>query len=388
MATFSKVEERKKLTARRDPYWSKVMKGCYVGFRKMTAGSEGNWSARYLDETTAKQSYKTLGDFSELPDHLRHDAAQKAAQVWFEHLGKGGSTNVTTVTDACANYVDHLRATKGERAAHEAQGRFKAYVLGSKAFAATELSKLTPKHIGDWRLRLQAMPMTNGPKRGERRSDSTLNRDMTCVRAALNLAYAEGLLTSDFAWRGKLKLVEDADQRREVYLDADQRRMLISHAPADLADFLRALSLIPLRPGALAALTAASYDKRLKTITIGKDKAGQDRKIALPDATAAFFADHCKGKLPGAVLIARANGKAWNKDAWKWPIKAAVVAAKLPVNITAYAMRHSTITDLIHGGLDALTVAQLSGTSVLMIQKHYGHLTQKHSREALARLVL
>ena len=46
------------------------------------------------------------------------------------------------------------------------------------------------------------------------------------------------------------------------------------------------------------------------------------------------------------------------------------------------------ITDLIQSGLDTLTVAQLSGTSVRMIEKHYGHLTRDHARDALARLRL
>ena len=37
-------------------------------------------------------------------------------------------------------------------------------------------------------------------------------------------------------------------------------------------------------------------------------------------------------------------------------------------------MRHSVISDLVHDGLDLLTVAQISGTSVAMIERHYGHL--------------
>ena len=45
-------------------------------------------------------------------------------------------------------------------------------------------------------------------------------------------------------------------------------------------------------------------------------------------------------------------------------------------------------TDLVHDGLDLLTVAQLSGTSVAMIEKHYGHLRSEVATEALARLAL
>jgi site-specific recombinase XerD len=82
------------------------------------------------------------------------------------------------------------------------------------------------------------------------------------------------------------------------------------------------------------------------------------------------------------------NGKAWNKDAWKGPIKAAVAAAELPSSVTAYSLRHSVITDLVTGGLDLLTVAQLSGTSVAMIERHYGHMRADHAAAALARLAL
>jgi site-specific recombinase XerD len=102
-------------------------------------------------------------------------------------------------------------------------------------------------------------------------------------------------------------------------------------------------------------------------------KAGKDRKIKLPPATAAVFETAAKGKLPTAPLFARADGKAWNKDAWKHPFRDAADAAKLPADATMYVIRHSTITDLVHGGLDLLTVAQISGTSVRMIEAHYGH---------------
>lgn len=388
MASISKVVERDKLKPRRDPYWSKISKGCYLGFRKMTAGSTGTWLARCLDETAGKQVYKALGDLLELPDHQRYDAAFKAAQEWFTHLGKGGSAQATTVRDACAHYVAHLNETSGARGARDAQTRFINYVLNHRKLADTELAKLTPAQLSQWRRDLAELPTASGPNRGKKRSASTLNRDMTCLRAALNLAYRDGFVTSDFAWRSKLLPIKNADQRRDLYLDADQRRKWITQAPDDLADLLRGLCLLPLRPGALAALTVANFDKRLKTLTIGRDKSGQDRKIALPDSTAGFLASLCKGKFPTLPIFSRANGSAWDKDSWKYPAKDAARAAGLPEGATCYTVRHSVITDLVHAGLDTLTVAQLSGTSISMIERHYGHLTREHAREALARLSL
>lgn len=390
MATFSKVSERQALKPRRDPYWQKLLAGCYLGFRKMTSGSAGNWSARYLDESQSppKQVYKLLGDYSDTPDHMRFDAAQRDAHEWFKHLGKGGLPTVVTVKDACDKYVLHIAEKTSKKASDDAKARFESYVVDDKKLAATDLSKLTPAMVEAWRKRLRTRPTTSGPRRGEQRSDSSLNRDMTCFRAALNLAYRDGLVTSNFAWHSKLLPVKSADRKRETYLDLQQRRKLIAAAAPDLANLLRAMSLVPVRPGAIAALTVASYDKRLKTLSIGKDKAGRDRKIALPDASAKFFAQQCKGKLPSAPLLARSNGKAWDKDVWKYPVKDAVKKAKLPIEATIYTLRHSAITDLIHSGLDTLTVAQLSGTSILMIERHYGHLTREHSKSALEKLTL
>jgi site-specific recombinase XerD len=87
-------------------------------------------------------------------------------------------------------------------------------------------------------------------------------------------------------------------------------------------------------------------------------------------------------------LFCREDGKTWNKDSWKGPIKEAAAAAELSPAVTAYTIRHSVITDLVTGGLDLLTVAQLSGTSVAMIERHYGHLRADHAAAALARLTL
>jgi integrase len=146
--------------------------------------------------------------------------------------------------------------------------------------------------------------------------------------------------------------------------------------------------MLPLRPGAMASLRVRDFERRTRTLTIGKDKNGCPRQITVPKVTTDFLAEQVRGKLPGALIFSRANGKAWNRDSWKGPIKDAAKATKLPSGVCAYTLRHSVITDLIRDGLPALTVAQLAGTSVAMIERHYGHLVQDDAEQALARLAL
>ena len=149
------------------------------------------------------------------------------------------------------------------------------------------------------------------------------------------------------------------------------------------------MPLLPLSHGAVAGLIVGNFAKRRGVLTIGKDKAGEDRKIGLQATTAAFFAEQAKDKLPAAPLLARADGQAWNKDSWKYPFKDAAQAAGLPPDSVAYNLRHSAITDLIAlHRLDTATVARLSGTSLAMIDRHYSHLLLDHAAAALAKLAL
>jgi integrase len=384
------VEGRSRLKPRAPPYWQKLTTGCHVGFRKMSKASEGTWLMQAYDPNNGKQTRKSLGRLDHLAAHQRFDAAKKLADAWFDHIGRGGSTKIITVKTACENYVKHLNAIDSLKNGHDTESRFKRWIYEDK-IAGVALPKLTRNAVEDWRNRLAKAPVLTNPysdkTKTRARSPSSLNRDMAALRAALNSAYDHGDVTTDVAWRMALRAVKNADSRRDTYLDRTQRAALIKKADKDLGSFLRCLSLVPLRPGALASLTVDKLNSPLGVLTVGKDKAGQERKIKLPPSTAVFFATLTKNKLSSAPLLCRADGKAWDKDSWKKPIKTAAAAAGLE-SVTAYTLRHSVITDLVTHGLDLLTVAKLSGTSVVMIEKHYGHYRAEHAANALAGLAL
>lgn len=383
MVTLAKVADRAKLKPKRDPYFAMLSRGCAIGLRKMTSGSEGTWIARWRDPATAKQHHQPLGTFDELPPNERYDAAVKAAKEWFSHLGHGGSAKPVTVREACERYLAHLEREKRQQTATDVRRRFEQYVY-EQPLAMVELGKLAPRHVEAWRHALQDMP-TN---RGAARSDSSLNRDMVCLKAALNFAFKKRLITTDSAWRNELVPVKDADNRREMYLDRTQRQALIDASAPDIGLFIRALCALPLRPGAMGALTVGDFDRRLNTVNIRADKAGKGRTIKLPDSTAELFAQAAKGKLPTANLFTRWDGAQWIKEKWTCPTRAAVAAAGLPAGVTLYVLRHSLITDMVTAGADLATVATIAGTSIKMIQANYHHLRQEAAAAALEQVAL
>ncbi len=394
---FSTVTQQDKLKARTATYWQKLATGQHLGFRKTKSGT--TWIARAYDPTFRKQVKRSLGDFGQLPPNERFNAASKAAREWVAHMDAGGTNEVVTVAGACERYAAALARTSAGKA-KEARRRFAQYI-NTDSIARISLPKLRSHQVADWRKRLTDTPAAfqrsgnTGVGRGKGkgtctrpRAATTVDRDIACVRAALNMALADGFVTSSLAWRKSLK-ASGAHNRRTLYLDREQRRALLAAVADDhLRDFLSALAALPMRPGAVAALTVRDFDARQSTLRIGTDKAGAGRIILLPQTTAALVERASKGKLPSAALFARWDGNRWRADEWVKAIKVTAATAKLPESVVAYTLRHSGITDLVTSGLDLFTVAALAGTSVQMIQDHYGHLRQDVARDALAKLAL
>lgn len=382
---LSKVGNRERLKVQREPHWQRLRAGCFLGFRPSKRGGKGTWIARVYDEDASRYQVKSLGDFGTLPGNEMFAAAKKEAEKLAELVESGGEirAKIETVADACREYAKDRP---------EAGQRFKRYVY-EDAIAKVKLDKLRRRHVKEWRERLEVQPaLVSRRKKGDpvqrERAPSTVNRDMAVLRAALSKVLSPGAPNSEAAWQEALKAIPNANGRRTLYLDRKQRKKLIESTDAEAAPFVRALCLLPLRPGAMAALTAGDFDKRTAELTIGKDKTGKPRRIQLPQEAAQLLAKQAKNKLPGAPLFMRANGKAWDKDSWKRPIATAVAAAELPADATAYTLRHSTITDLVSAGLPLLTIAQISGTSAEMIERHYGHLASDAAVKALGELAL
>lgn len=382
---LSKVGNRERLKVQREPHWQRLRAGCFLGFRPSKRGGKGTWIARVYDEDASRYQVKSLGDFGTLSGNEMFAAAKKEAEKLAELVESGGEirAKIGTVADACREYAKDRP---------EAEQRFKRYVY-EDPIAKVKLDKLRRRHVKEWRERLEAQPaLVSRRKKGDpverERAPSTVNRDMAVLRAALSKVLSPGAPNSEAAWQEALKAIPNANGRRTLYLDRKQRKKLIESTDAEAAPFVRAQCLLPLRPGAMAALKAGDFDKRTAELTIGKDKTGKPRRIQLPQEAAQLLAKQAKNKLPGAPLFMRANGKAWDKDSWKRPIATAVTAAELPADATAYTLRHSTITDLVSAGLPLLTIAQISGTSAEMIERHYGHLASDAALKALGELAL
>jgi integrase len=138
------------------------------------------------------------------------------------------------------------------------------------------------------------------------------------------------------------------------------------------------------RAGELTSTRRSAFDARTKSLSVtGKTGA---RTIPLTEATVQLFAEFARDKLPSAYLLTRDDGKPWGHSDWDEYVKEAAAQADLPAATCLYTLRHSFITQALLDGVSTLEVSKIVGTSLAMIEKHYGHLVHDTARERLSRV--
>lgn len=399
MATkIDTVASRAKLQARREPYWAKVAAGQFIGYR--AGDDEGSWIARA--RTEQGQRYQALGAFDKFAPALRYEMAVETARAWFKHVNEGGSTDDVTVAELCSMRIDEVTQKRGANAGQDVQSRIRR-LLESDPIARKVARKLTKRDFEALRQRI------TGPK-----SQSTGARDLAAVRAVFSLGLSRGVLTSDAPFREALK-GEKVTSRivRDLVVTPTEVERIIQNAPEDLGKLIRLLALLPIRPGAAANLLVRDWNPQTRELLIRSDKAGAGRKLTAGTALALFIDEQVKGKFGGDFIVPRADGTAWRKDSWKHSVKAAALAAGVGLvdrqvvsltttrkskerqaldlrqqetRFTLYSLRHSGITNMAAAGVPLLVIASLGGTSVQMIQAHYGHIQPHQSAAALDTL--
>jgi integrase len=343
------------------------------------AEGDGTWIAKHRGADGMRQ-YKSLGGIAADGKRDPFDIASKLALAWFEQLDAGIAA-AGTVADACRAYVAALKIDR-PKASTDAEGRFKR-LLYSAALGRVPLERLQARDVRAW-LDAQVPGDDEDDPDAQRRAKDSANRNLTALKAALNLAYRDKLIASDHAWR-TVKPYSGVAGRRTMVLAPAQRKALLAAADKPLRHFLQAAMLTGARPGELAAATVADFDPRAGTLRlVGKTGA---RTVPVSTQMAKLAKACCKDRIGKAPLFDRGDGKAWERFYWRDKVQTAAKAAQLP-GASMYALRHTAITEMVLGGLDLLMVARLTGTSVAMIDKHYGHLAQKAAAAALNRVRL
>jgi integrase len=378
LADLSRKRERERLPERREPYWQRLAEGAYLGFRR----GPDTWLARYRGRDK-RQRWEPLGE------SLEYDDAKQKAEAWLAQLAGSPVRAVKrdTVRAALQTYLDDLRRHGRAEAADDIESRF-ALTVYKDEIADLSLEQATKDDFLEWRDRLL-----------DGRKPRSVNRQVRAVVAGLNRATELGHVGNPAAWRIKGLSDDQGDDGEEtaIFLTPEQRKALIAAASPFAALFLRGLELTGARPKELAAATVAHFDgKKLRLVhRKGKPPKPRIRYTVLGADGIAFFEAAAADKLPGVPLFTEDGEQPWRRHVWAREVRAAVKKhnekakgrARLPPVVGAYAFRHARISELLQiYGVDPLTVAAQTGTSLVMLEKAYLKFIASAMQDKLANL--
>lgn len=390
---------RLRLTPRREPYWRIIQEGRSIGYRRLAGGKAGSWIARRHDADHGRV-YRAMGSADDLADAdgrgtLNFPQAQDACRAWFAAPPEdAAAAKPVTVSESLDDYVADYQS-RGGKALPSLKNTVEAHLR--PAFGTRTVVSLTALEIKRWhaalastapRLRTGKAATTpkvrevDGPD-AQRARRSSANRVLTVLRAALNLAFRDGRVASDAAWR-RVRPFQKVDAARVRFLDDAEARRLVNACPEILRRLVVAALLTGMRLGELAAMRVTDMDPEAGTIHIPITKSGAARHTILTKEAVRFFSDLAAGRGRESLMLRRDDGTGWGKSQQHRPLHDACARAKITPAVGFHILRHTHASRLARAGVPMLAIAaQLGHASVAVTHKHYAHLSPDHVAQAV-----
>ena len=392
---------RLRLPVRREPYFRTIQEGRAIGYRRLAGGKAGTWIARHFDRDREPQRlYKALGNADDLLDAdgvstLNFAQAQAAAATWFADLGRVGGRVAAplTVRAAMADYLADYRA-RGGKALPGTESAINAHIipkLGDRLVA-----DLTPGMIRTWHRALATAAPRVRSKAGEtaarkidhndpdatRARRATANRVLTTLKAALSMAYRDGKVPSDDAWR-RVAPFRNAEAPRIRHLTDDEAVRLVNAAGPEFRPMVIAALLTGCRYGELCRLRAGDLNAEQGTLHIRQSKTGKPRFVMLTAEGVEFFSGLAAGRKSTALMLARGDGSAWKTSDQHRPMRAACEAGQIAPAIGFHILRHAHASRLAMSGVPLGVIASQLGNSEAICAKHYRHLCPSYVADSI-----
>jgi integrase len=403
-ASLESREARSRLKARGKPHYRKIEEGLHLGYRKprgrrgKPAGA-GKWVLRQYD---GAQSYtvKTIGAADDLSDadgiaFLNYWQAQARARdemVKRVHAANGVNGPLT-VQAAVEAYLEFLESNR--KSAIDSRHRAKAHIYPT--LGNIEVSSLTTDIMRKWHAGLaKALPRArskagkaqqhrrfDGGEEAIRRRQSSANRVLTILKAALNQAFHDGKIASDASWR-KVKAFKGVDAARIRYLTIAEATRLINASDPEFRPLVQAALQTGCRYGELIRLEAHDFNPDSGTLAIRRSKTDKTRHVVLSEEGAALFAQLTAGRSGNELLLRRKNGEPWGPSHQGRPMADASNRAKIEPPISFHCLRHTWASLAVMNGVPLLVVAKnLGHADTRMVEKHYGHLAPSYIADAI-----
>ena len=402
-ASLATRSARLRLAVAPKPYWRVIEQGLHLGYRRRATG--GSWIARRRNDDGIYRETK-LGLADDLQDAngetlLDFSQAQRAARAWCgqeQRLAAGDGPvpdGPYTVARAIADYLQDYRR-RGGKSVEGIESVINRNIL--PALGKLPVTKLTPQRLRDWHRGLAerarywrsrqgaaANLAPFDPKDAEdvRRRRASANRVLTYLKAALNLAWRNGLVPSDDAWR-RVKPFRAVEAPLVRYLSPDEMTRLRNASTGGFGDLVYLALLTGCRYGELCRFKVADYNADVGTLSVRIAKGGKVRHVTLTEEASALVDRLVAGRAPEDPLLRRDDGRAWKRAEQVRLMREACARAGIVPAVGFHVLRHT------HGSLLAMRAVpmaviarQLGHADTRMTEKHYAHLAPNYVADTI-----
>ena len=385
---------REKCPKRREPYWTKISKGCFLGYRRIAVS--GTWIARYRDHS-GKQNYRALATADDSMEAnaktvLNFEQAQDAARAWFKTVAReqdGAKREGSyTVRHATEDYLKDYEARSG-KATGRIVSSINLHIL--PALGKIEVERLTRQRVRDWHHGLAAAAagedqqykkLDDDPEAARKRR-VTANRILTILKAALNHAVFEGEVMDTGAWAA-VRPFKNVDAPQVRYLSDGESLRLTNACQDDLRQIVTAALLTGCRYGEIAKLKCGDFEPDSDTLYIATSKSGKPRHIVLTDEGSEFFTQVTAGRPKDEIAFKRSTGGAWGNTHQYHPLKDACENAGINPPTSFHILRHTYASRLAMNGVPMKVIAeQLGHVDTRITERNYAHLADSYKAETV-----
>jgi integrase len=365
---------------RKKPYFETVVYGVLLGYRRTK--DNGTWLVRVTRDGDWTKAFGKADDYDDADGTVIIKYGDAHARA--KELARGGKPGASgTVAAALDRYQDDLASRGGDM-----RNVSRARLHLTDKLLRTAVASLTREELKVWRDSLVG-----------KMASASVNRTITAVRAALNLASEDGHLPNRDAWRYGLQAIGGAGKARNTILTESDVRAIVGAAYRRSNEFGLLVELAAVtgaRTSQLLKIQGEDVQAQFKSagkvqprIMMPVSRKGRGAKaiarrpVPIPAALAA--------RLTGRTgqLLRRPDGESWEMTNLQRYFDEAIDGVKLSTDakVTMYALRHTSIVRQLLAGVPIRVVAVLHDTSVQMIEQNYSEHIADHADD-LARPTL
>lgn len=394
MATLETRNARKRLKRRHSPYWQRIQKGLRLGYRKSRGAQAGVWRGEKYNGVTYDRWIFGVADDKADADGENVLSYENARDQLLKVAKVGKTTVVKTVEDAMEAYLVWFKVNR--KSFSDTRSKINTHIL--PALGKIEIGALTKARIEKWKAGLVTAPKRQrGEKRvhvdlkvreAKRARQATANRIMGVLRAGLNHAHDLTPFPNPETWGAKN--YKDVSVARNRHLSLAECTRLINACEPDLRRAVRAALYSGCRYGDVCKAKVADYKDGIWHIP--DPKTGKPRNVILNEDGRKFFHQQTIGKPGDAWLfqcdVKDADGAIIGSEPWKASMQrrrmqAASKRGKIRPRVTFHELKHTFCSLALAAGMTMWELSKASGTSMVTLERHYGHLADDHLKQAV-----